>query len=472
MAMGLCVAVFLGGQSPVFADDAAEMERLKQENVTLRQRVDALEGALKQMQSVVGDLQKEIKGRADAQATAPVAPAGASGGAQVEGLTESDVAKLKRMAATLPNEKKKKSIWSQVDAELYGYIKTDVVYDSDRTFTGNFAAWVERQNGASHDNHFNMTANQSRFGLNLKGPGDSKIKTSGKFEFDLYGSAPENKPGIMVRHAYIKLDWPEERFSIIAGQTWDVIAPLNPSTLNYTVAWWAGNIGYRRPQIRFTKVFGLDEKVDLKLEGALLRNIGITGGGLFDPGDTGEDSAMPLLEGRMSVSFPLAACGPTVIGVSGHWAQEHHDYNALNQHDVHDTWSACVDITQPITDWIVLQGEYFVGENLKAFLGGIGQGIDLTKEHEIQSNGGWAAFRLTPWDKWTFNLGFSIENVRNSDLSLASQREFNSSIFGNFIYDINAKTQVGIEVSRWHTRYVGPGNGSSLRMQTSLIYKF
>ena len=42
-------------------------------------------------------------------------------------------------------------------------------------------------------------------------------------------------------------------FTILGGQTWDVISPLNPRSLNYSVYWWAGNIGYRRPQVRLTK---------------------------------------------------------------------------------------------------------------------------------------------------------------------------------------------------------------------------
>ena len=34
------------------------------------------------------------------------------------------------------------------------------------------------------------------------------------------------------------------------GQTWGVVAPLVPGTIMYSVYWGAGNIGYRRAQIR------------------------------------------------------------------------------------------------------------------------------------------------------------------------------------------------------------------------------
>ena len=77
-----------------------------------------------------------------------------------------------------------------------------------------------------------------------------------------------------MRHAYLKLDWPKSRFNIIAGQTSDVISPLYPQTVNYSVGWWTGNIGYRRPQLRFTKAMRINKDVDLKLEGAFARTIG------------------------------------------------------------------------------------------------------------------------------------------------------------------------------------------------------
>jgi hypothetical protein len=91
--------------------------------------------------------------------------------------------------------------------------------------------------------------------LNFSTPTANGIETSGKLEIDFYGGGPENKNLPMMRHAFMKLDWPKRGFSILAGQTSDVISPLVPSTVNYSVAWWVGDIGYRRPQLRLTKAF-------------------------------------------------------------------------------------------------------------------------------------------------------------------------------------------------------------------------
>ena len=104
------------------------------------------------------------------------------------------------------------------------------------------------------------------------GPKGEDIQTGGRVEIDFYGGGAENKSNPMMRHAYLNLDWPKDKFSILAGQTSDVISPLFPDTLNYTVGWWVGNIGYRRPQIRLTKSYTLDKDMELKLEGALAQN--------------------------------------------------------------------------------------------------------------------------------------------------------------------------------------------------------
>ena len=68
-------------------------------------------------------------------------------------------------------------------------------------------------------------------------------------EFDFQGaSAQENKGAVLLRHAYWEVK--DEEFRLLAGQTWDIISPLYPTTTMYTVYWAAGNIGYRRAQFR------------------------------------------------------------------------------------------------------------------------------------------------------------------------------------------------------------------------------
>ena len=113
------------------------------------------------------------------------------------------------------------SVLSKFGIKVYGRLKADASYDTSRTDDGNFARWVMPEGDKDDDDLFNLTARESRLGLNLTGPGAPSIETSGRVEIDFYEGGSENKSRIMMRHAYIQLDWPDYDMSLLAGQTSD-----------------------------------------------------------------------------------------------------------------------------------------------------------------------------------------------------------------------------------------------------------
>ncbi|UCG58319.1 MAG: hypothetical protein JSU70_02200 [Phycisphaerales bacterium] len=377
------------------------------------------------------------------------------------------------------SDTEKKPVWANLDIQLYGYFKADGSYDSSRTTTGDYTVWVDSEAANPNDDEFNMTAKQSRFGIKVKGPDHGQMQTRGHLEFDFYGGgAPDNKAAPMMRHAYLEVNWPENGIGILAGQTWDVMGPLNPSTLNYTVLWNAGNLGYRRPQVRLTKNVKLKGDVDLKLQGALARNIGtdsaITGT------DSGADAGFPIFQGRVGATVPLIADKPTVFGCSGHWGQEEYDTTAGGANKSFNTWSVNLDLTQPVNEWLNVQGELFTGENLGTYFGGIGQslraikdanGVTINHGNEIAAMGGWVAANLGPWDNWSFTVGAGIDDVADGDVNVGDRTQ-NSCIFGNANYAINKNASVGVEVSHWRTLRRATGIAEAIRAQVSFIYKF
>ncbi len=392
---------------------------------------------------------------------------------------EKQVAELQKAAASAPagpaapqELPARKGLWSNLDVQLYGYVKGDASYDSSRTTSGNFVLYVDSEATRDSDNEFNLTANQTRLGLNIGGPESETMRASGKVEFDFYGNyASENKSKIQMRHAYMTLLWPQWDLTVIAGQTSDVVSPLVPTTLNYTVLWDAGNIGYRRPQIRLTKGLPLGEKTALKFEGAMARTIGRTTPADPTLTESGEDAGFPTLQGRVSMAFPFVGPKPAAVGISGHYGQEEYDLDATGRHVDFDTRSVCLDVTVPVAKWLTLQGELFSGENLDSYFGGIGQGVNTTAREEIRSQGGWIAATLGPWSKCAFNVGAGIDDVEAEDVD-AGARTLNSSVFGNVIYSWNKHAQVGFEMSHWKTRYKGSGDADDMRAQVSFIYTF
>jgi len=438
------------GVSAQDAKDLSTILTLREENAKLRNRVDALESEIAGI--------KQMLGKPTEQKTA--APSE---------FTEAEVTRLKQLA-----DSKKKPVTSGLDFELYGYVKLDAAHDSERTSVGNYSRWVESEQPGKQNNQFSMTAKETRLGLRIKGPDAGPVKTSARIEADFYGGGEaENKPVPMMRHAYMTAEWPEERFSVLAGQTSDVISPLWMPTLNYTVGWWEGNIGYRRPQIRVTKGFELAKNVEFKLEAAATRDIGRTNGFTASYSDTGQDSSIPGLQGRASLTFPGFDSKPTMVGVSGHWVEEeiNHTNTFANSKSI-DSWSVNLDLTVPITTWLSLTGEAYTGQDLDSYLGGIGQGYDTTLGKAIRSSGGWAAVTLKPTPKWQFNVGGGFDEVPKGDVSAAAARTFNGVIFGNAQYSFTPNFILGYEMSFLRTEYKGQDNGEDLRELLSFIYKF
>jgi hypothetical protein len=381
----------------------------------------------------------------------------------------------------------KKPVMAGLDVELYGRLKLDAVYDSARMDVGDYAKWVRPHRGNNDDGQYDVTANETRLGMYIYGPKNEDIKTGGRVEMDFYGGGAENKSNPMLRHAYMTIDWPDEKFSILAGQTWDVISPLNPDTLNYSVLWWAGNIGYRRPQIRLTQGYTLSKDVELKFEGAIERTIGRTNSGILsaDQADTGENSGMPSLQGRVSATLPLLGYKPATVGFSGHYGQEKCDTapsssDAATGDKIFRSWSINCDYVQPVNEWLTVKGEMYKGENLDVYLGGIGEGVRNIGtssapiyDKDIADMGGWIQAGLGPWDKWRFNVGVGVDDPKNDDLKGGvDKRTLNRSVFGNVIYAIDKNAEIGFELSQWHTEYLGERGADSIRAQTSFIYKF
>ena len=394
---------------------------------------------------------------------------------------DKEVEELKKIVenqtSTPTTTPEKKPVWSNLDIQLYGKIKLDAAYDSSRTDVGNFARWVDAENLNPNDEQFNLTANETRLGMLLTGPDDGNLITSGRVEVDFYGGGSENKSNLMMRHAYMKMDWPKRRFNIIAGQTSDVISPLVPDTLNYSVLWWVGNIGYRRPQIRLTKEYTVKKNVDLKLEGAVARTIGRTNTLLpaaFRT-DSGEDAGFPGLQARVSVTLPILGEKKTTIGVSGHWAKEEYDITTTGSNKKFTSWSLNLDLTQPVNDKCTIKGEAFTGKDLDTYNGGIGQGVTtaagVNQFDEVSSNGGWIAASLGPWDNIRYNVGVGMDDVKNGNVQVGS-RTLNRCVFANAIYAANKHTDIGFELSHWRTEYSGNGDAESMRAQLSFIYKF
>ncbi|MGD1048370.1 MAG: hypothetical protein ABR899_06410, partial [Candidatus Krumholzibacteriaceae bacterium] len=328
-----------------------------------------------------------------------------------------------------------------------GYFKADMAYDRDRVNAGDYVLYVLDK---PENDMLSTTARESRFGLDFNWKED-EIQTDGKFEFDFYGlgvtsatlNSQENKGAPMLRHAYLQLT--KGHWSILAGQTSDIISPLVPKTANYTVLWDQGNIGYRRPQFRITTWGNANEKVKITAAVGAFRTLGgdLDGDGV----DDGADAAVPTVEGRLGMAAKLDPERSFELGVSGHYGKEQYQAKDAEDRDVTKdltSRSGNVDLKATFCKHVEFAGELFTGQDLGTYYGGVGQSVNLLKK-EIGAKGGWGELTVKPVARLSVNAGYGLDNPDDADFVIpagtTSTKSFigkNADLFGSVMYDLTS----------------------------------
>ncbi len=288
------------------------------------------------------------------------------------------------------------------------------------------------------------------------------------FQNSLTNPNLENKGALMLRHAYFEAK--NDEFRLLAGQTWDVISPLIPTTIMYSVYWDAGNIGYRRAQFRGERYMAFSDTLLLTLQGSVNTNVVADS---TPAGVVGDHSSWPLVEGRAALTFGPRGkgCLPITVGVSSHVGEQEFSFaNAQNLPS--RTWSLNGDWKVPITEYWGFQGECYMGENLSQFLGGIGQGYDFTLRQSIYDRGGWIEAYYYWTDKCHSHVGYTLDDPLDSDITAAAGRTYNQVVWGNVIYDVTKQFQLGLEVGSWRTLFNAEEPANSIRTEFMVRYGF
>jgi len=358
----------------------------------------------------------------------------------------------------------------------YGRITVSGVYETERTYLGDFALWVESRDVHGESGFF-FDAKSTRLGLDIAGPSPEQrpdVKLGGKVELDFQGEwVLKNKSGVLFRQAYIEAK--NEEWRLLFGQAWDLMSPLYPGMLNYVPGSGVGNLGYRRAQLRLERYFDLSEALLVTAQWSANSNIIIN-----PPASTnvvGTEGGWPDFQGRLAFTLgnrQAPDCRPITLGFSGHIGEQYWDFRPPNPDPVSNlsrkTWSFNVDFDWPITDRLGFQCEFFTGENLAAYMGGILQTIDRGTRAPILSNGGWFDVRFDCTPQWHWHAGFSIDDPLNRRMT--SGRCYNHVYYFNTVYDFTKQFNLGFEASFWETHYIGLAPGESARFELQAKYAF
>ncbi|MCC6125183.1 MAG: hypothetical protein IT426_09495 [Pirellulales bacterium] len=366
----------------------------------------------------------------------------------------------------------KKLVWKKGDFTItpYGFLWGNIVYETERSNTGDYTLWVFSAQREGEPT-FHVDGKNTRLGIDVLGPKLACLNdasTGGKVEVDFQGFfITENKGALLLRHAYLEAK--DERFRLLAGQTWDVISPLLPGSIMYSVYWDAGNIGYRRPQFRGERFLAFSDALLLTLQGSINGNVVAD----TSPLGVGDQSGWPILEGRAALTFGPRGKNdlPITVGVSSHVGEQRFLFPIVGYLPA-KTWSLNADWKVPFNECTGIQGECFMGDNLSAFFGGIGQGYDFTLRESIYSRGGWMEFYHYWSPRWHSHFGYCLDDPDDNDIAAAAGRIYNQVYFGNIIFDITKQFQLGLEVGSWKTLYKGETPGEDLRTEFMVKYGF
>lgn len=358
--------------------------------------------------------------------------------------------------------------------KMYGFLRLDMDFDSQRasnTQTPLFITSPDAAAGGVSIGEFSMHPRLTRFGIDYSGPRIEKLgdaKLSGKLETDFENGGSESRQIIRIRHAYLKLDWGD--FSILAGQTWDIVSPLFPTVNNDTLQWNAGNVGDRRPQLRAA----YEPKVGRgKL--SFIGGAGLTGA--IDAIDLdnngfrdGEESRLPDFQGRAGYSFPIAKDRNLSFGISGFYGFMKTARPVAGRTEFHSQLIN-VDFTVPFAAFIALRGEGWWGRNMSDVRGGAGQGVTAATGREVRGRGGWSEANIKLSRYFSFNPGFSTDDPVDRDLANGGRTRNRAFYFANRI-NPGANFLIGADYLRWLTSYKGFKPGLDNRVNIFLQYSF
>lgn len=345
---------------------------------------------------------------------------------------------------------------------FYGFVHIEASNDTARLDSPETPQIVLPDVGDNTEPEFTLHVESTRLGLTLDGPtlpelGDASL--DGRIEIDFQEGGSESRPRLRMRRAFLRMQW--ERWSVLAGQEWDLISPLNPFVNQSTSLWNAGNLGDRRTQIRATYASdgALSAAVALAAAGAVENRT--VAGGLT----SGEASDRPMIQARLAYRTEAGA----TLGLWGHTSQERFD-NGAGEEDF-DSHSFGADLLVPFNDGATyLKAEYFVGENLDDVRGGVLQGVNDAGE-AIASRGGWVELGQRFGERWTLAVGASKDDPDEDDLDASNRRDANEAVYAGLRYGAGDLT-VALELVHHETEYTDTGSADALRSTLWLRYAF
>ena len=389
-----------------------------------------------------------------------------------------------------------------VKVEIHGFAELDLIGDDTQSFkeaVGN-AAVAKAGTTAGDNGQMLASPRNSRLAFLATAPEMDGWKSKGYLELDFLGydpapnyaapsttAAPNNteaafysQPGIRIRHAYV--DAQKDGWDIMAGQFWTLFGFQADTMLGSMTPGLAlpGELFQRTPQVRVSKSFGDDAKLQLSVAADRPEE----SGSMVPNFDGGIRFSLGSLKGRFALPTNPVNAVPFSIGLSGtlrNYAYGTAGSNVnLNQGAQGQAVAADAMIpVLPLDDQgdgpsLVLAGEWTAGtgdgDQLFGWTGGTAplsaaaNGINL--DAGVAGFSG-ANFTLLDLQSWQGQLQFHLpkscatfitagygETYSDNVGTVAGTYNDESVMFANVVHDFNPNVRAGVEYDRFDTHYI------------------
>jgi hypothetical protein len=348
---------------------------------------------------------------------------------------------------------------SRFPVTLFGTIQSNVAANTGE------ANWLDNPNLVPapppfDTGSFTASMRQTRLGLRTHGLAIGDWQASGAVVFDFFGGVPAFQAGqamSLPRLVYGFARFDRAGTAIEVGQDEMMLAPRNPTSIaafSFPLLFRSGNLYLRAPQARLESRLAGDDTGEVR---AMVGIVAPIGGDFLSPNYTfvppalgGERSRLPGVQARVAWQSGDDTRGSS-LGGSGPYSRERPADELLT------SWAAAVDFHLQGAR-VGVAGELFVGDNLDAFGGALGQ--------PVKASGGFLEARLRPADRWEFVLGGGTD--RPDEAATLSR---NDAAYGSVIFRVTPEVATSVEY-RWLETRAAAARRRNTHVNWAVTYSF
>jgi hypothetical protein len=395
-------------------------------------------------------------------------------------------------------------VTSKFNLSIGGFVKLDYAYNSvNLGNSGSLAPGsgaipkTTSQQGQADQSLF--TARQSRLWFKVAGPTFLGAKTNALIEADFYGdpAAANESPQMRMRLAYGTLDWATTQ--VLFGQFWDTFGPMVMSTVDFRQAASFGTPNNPRvPQIRLTQKVNFNDDNGLKFVLSLQdpnqdgNNNQAATTGTAGTGNTTSAVASPAAAFSSNVGMAVNLAGQAMFvskalgvapgfygmsmnsltaGVFGLWGTQkvtfaadptkHVDSYGYGFYSFVPVLRSSDGKSRAMT--LSFESQVYMAANMSFntatatnFIG------SATNPNAAKGWGLGAQMIFYPIQDLGITAGYGRRNAYNySSYTAANFQRYNSIVFANVAYDLNAAVRLSAEYENLDTQYGNNSKGTS-----------